>query len=98
MNLLGHQQIAELAVLVGLISIERAYAVHHGRPWPLVNALHRAESCRLANPPTSSGWVVHLRGGDDDGSGAVLQSFNQELMGQMVHRKGEFNALLTPTG
>ena len=71
MNLLGHQQIAELAVLVGLISIERAYAVHHGGPWPLVNALHCAESCRLANPSTSSRRVVNLRGGDDDGSGAL---------------------------
>ena len=81
MDLLGHQQIAELAVFVGLIRIEPTLCVHHLGSRSLVKPLHRSQSGRQADPSPAGGWVVHFRGGDHDGSGVLLQSFNQELMG-----------------
>ena len=88
----AHQQVAELAVLVGLVGIEGGDAVGHGGSGSHLQACHVTQPCRQPNPAATGAGVVHLRCRDHHTLCRCGQPLRQKLMGQVVHGQGQFDA------
>ena len=55
-----HQQVAELAVLVGLVGVEPLIAIHHPRSCTAAQSGQISQPCRPADASTARGRVVNL--------------------------------------
>ena len=94
----GEEQVAELAVLVGLLGIEGRLTIHHREARPAAQALQVAQARRQTHPTAGRAGIVDLRSGDHNpgGSARIKQRkkpLAERLVGEMVHRDGELVVL-----
>ena len=100
LHLPRHQQIAELAVLVGPLGIEQT-AIEHRRAGALAQTGQLTQPSRFPHLAAGCGGVMHLRAGDHQPRrGAPQQqgeqALQQGLVGKVVHGDRELKTLHRP--